>query len=594
MMSVNRRASSQFLTMSIIRFGEFELNEQTLELRKNGTLTRIQQQPARVLAFLLNHRGSLVSREQIRLAIWGEDTFVDFEQGLNFCIRQIRLALNDQAEHPLHIETLPRLGYRFMGLIEKDDAGKASRAEGRIRIAVVPIEDLSGQLEDYFVAGLTEDMISALSRIDPQQLRVVAGTRGMPGTDTSAEHMERLRQTLDLDFLLRGTVRRSGDRIRICSQLHDLRDKSVLWSQTYDFKSADLLAIQEEVAQRVSRSLALEILPSATVGSRRYARSAAAYDAYLKGRFFWHRMTADAVRRSMAYFNEALSLDSGFAPAHAGLADCYAQMGSCRVGQMKPLDAVAQARSHLQKALDLDETIAEAHCTLGLIKSWYDWDWNGAEREFKIALGLEPSHVTALIWQSLYLSVMKRHKEAIESVERAREIEPLSPPVNLYLGVAQTHAGQYDLAQRQIQASIELDPSHYRSYFFLGRNLTCLEQYDDAIAAFQKALDLNPANLESLAFKGEVFACLGDRQKALDIVSELKAAEDRTEPAILIAGIYVRLGLATEYFEVLERAVAKKSTPIYIAILNESANPWTTDPRYHRFLDSIGLPHLAR
>src|SRR3984885_9313837 len=161
--------------MSIIRFGEFEFDEQTLELRKDGVLIRIQQQPARVLVFMLNHRGSLVTREQIRLAIWGEDTFVDFEQGLNFCIRQIRLALNDQAEKPLYVETLPRLGYRFVAKIERPGEPAAPSPQKRIRIGVIPIEDLSGQPEDYFAQGLTEDMISALSRIDPHRLRRPAG-----------------------------------------------------------------------------------------------------------------------------------------------------------------------------------------------------------------------------------------------------------------------------------------------------------------------------------------------------------------------------------------------------------------------------------
>ena len=212
----------------------------------------------------------------------------------------------------------------------------------------------------------------------------------------------------------------------------------MLWSETYDRKSGDLLAVQEEVTERVSRSLALELFPSATVGTRRYSRSSAAYDAYLKGRFFWHKMTAEAIRRSMGYFNEALSLDAGFAPAYAGLADCYAQMGSIRVGMMKPLEALAQAQSHLQRALDLDETLAEAHCTLGLIKSWYEWDWDGAGREFQAALALDPSQITALIWQSLYLAVVGKPQEAIASMQRAREIEPLSCSVNLYLGLALT------------------------------------------------------------------------------------------------------------------------------------------------------------
>ena len=580
--------------MSVIRFGEFELNEQTLELRKNGMLTRIQQQPARVLAFLLNHRGSLVTREQIRLAIWGEDTFVDFEQGLNFCIRQIRLALNDHAEHPLHIETLPRLGYRFLGQIERNEDRHGPQPEKRIRIAVVPIEDLSGQSEDYFAAGLTEDMISALSRLDPQRLRVTAGPKVMHDTDVSAEQMERLRRTLDLDFLLRGTVRRSADRIRICAQLHDLRDKSVLWSQTYDFKSADLLAIQEEVTHRVSRSLTLEIFPSATVGSRRYTRSPAAYDAYMKGRFFWHKMTTEAIRRSMEYFNEALSLDLGFAPAHAGLADCYAQMGSCRVGQMKPLDAVAQARSHLQKALDLDETIAEAHCTLGLIKSWYDWDWNGADREFQIALGLEPSNVTTLLWQSLWFATLGRSQEAIASMHRACEIEPLSPNVNLYLGLAQSFAGRLDLAVRQIQQSVEIDPAYYRAHMFLGKTLSGLERHEEALAALHKALSLFPDHIEILAFLGSALAAKGDCEEALSLVEKVRAAEDRTEPAVLIAHVYARLGMADKMYDWLEHAVAVKSTPIYAAVIGYEFYPYFSDPRFHSFLASIGLPQRGR
>ncbi|MGH9590338.1 MAG: winged helix-turn-helix domain-containing tetratricopeptide repeat protein [Terracidiphilus sp.] len=580
--------------MSVIRFGEFELDEQTLELRKNGKPAHIQQQPARVLAFLLNHRGSLVTREQIRLAIWGEDTFVDFEQGLNFCIRQIRLALNDHAERPFHIETLPRLGYRYIGSIEKYGEGKTASTEKRVRIAILPIEDLSGRSEDYFAAGLTEDMISAFSRIEPHRLRVIAGPRGERGADTSPEQLEHLRRQLDLDYLFRGTVRRSGDRIRISAQVYDLREKSILWTETCDFKSADLLAIQEEVTHRLSRSLALEIFPSATVGARRYARSAAAYDAYLKGRFFWHKMTAEAIRRSMAYFNEALSLDSGFAPAYAGLADCYAQMGSFRVGQMKPLEALAKSRLHLQKALDLDQTLAEAHCTLGLLKSWYDWDWSGADREFQAALALDPSQVTAMIWQSLLFSALGRHKESIDSMQRAREIEPLSPNVNLYLGVAQINAGQYDLGIRQVHKSIELDPGYYRPYFFLGRGLNSIERYDEAVAAIQKAISLAPGQIELLACLGAALAGNGDREGALRMVEEVRKAEDRTEPAVLIASIYGQLGMPDEMFEWLDRAIEVKCTPIYVAVISLEFAPYFSDPRFHRFLGSIGLSHLRR
>jgi TolB-like protein/Tfp pilus assembly protein PilF len=577
--------------MSVIRFGDFALDEQTLQLSKNGAQTRLQQQPARVLAFLLNHRGSLVTREQIRIAIWGEETFVDFEQGLNYCIRQIRVAINDNAEKPAYIETLPRLGYRFVARIEKSGDPATAAEKKHLRIGIAPFEDPAGAGDDYFAAGLTEDMISALSRIDPKGLRITSVPR--LADDSPSEQLALLQRHFDLDYLLRGSVRRAAGKVRITAQLHDLGDKSILWSDTYDRVSADLLAVQEEVTQRVSRSLALELFPSATVGSRRYARSSAAYDAYLRGRFLWHKMTPDAIRRSMTYFNEALSLDAGFAPALAGLADCYAQMGSVRVAQMKPVEALAQAHSHLQRALDLDETLAEAHCTLGLIKSWYDLDWSGAEREFQVALALDPSHVTALLWQSLLFSVMGRHQESIASVQRAREIEPISTSVNLYLGVAQTHACQFDIALRQLQRCIDLEPAYYRSHMFLGRLLLALERFDEAAAAFERALALEPDHLESLAFLGSALAGKGERQNALNIVKKVRTAEDRTEPAILIATIYARLGLENEMFESLERAVTLKSTPVYIALLNCEFLPYRSHPRFSSFLSSIGLERVA-
>jgi TolB-like protein/Tfp pilus assembly protein PilF len=581
------------LSMPMIHFGDFEFDDQAFQLRRAGALLRLQQQPARVLAFLLGHRGSLVTREQIRLAIWGDDTFVDFEQGLNFCIRQIRIALNDQAEKPLYIETLPRLGYRFVARIEKPGEPVATSPEKRIRIGVIPIEDLSGQPEDYFAQGLTEDMISALSRIDPHRLRVTAGPKLARGEDESAQ-IDQLQRQLGLDYLLRGNVRRSADKIRVGVRLHDLNDKSVVWSETYDFKLADLLAIQEDVTQRISNSLALELLPSSTVGARRYVGSPAAYDAYLRGRYFWHKMTPDGIRLSMTYFQEALVIDSKFAPAYAGLADCYAQMGSIRVGTMKPLEALGQARSYLQKALDLDETLADAHCTLALIKSWYEYDWDGAKKEFQAALALEPGLVTALLWQSLYFSAVGKNVDAVASVQKAREIEPLSASVNLYLGVAQHHAGQYDLALRQMQQSIEIDPNYYRSHMFMGRNLCWLNRFDEAIVEHQRALELAPESFEVIAMLAVAHASSGQRQRALTLLKRVRAAEEWSDPSVLVAMVYAALGEVDEMFKAIKRAVAQKSVPIYVIPISEEFRPYHSDPRYKEFLASVGLQSLDR
>jgi TolB-like protein/Tfp pilus assembly protein PilF len=584
-------------SMPLIQFGEFALDEQTLELRRNGTPVRIQQQPARVLAFLLNHRGKLVTRQQIQLAIWGQDTFVDFEQNLNFCIRQIRVTLNDQAEKPVFVETLPRLGYRFIGKAETDGGSPSRPSRSRIRIGVLPIEELGGpglsaSADDYFAMGLTEDMISALSRIDPERLRVTVGPRGQSGA-LAKEELDRLQREFDLDYLFRGSVRRSQKAIRVSTQLFDLRDGSVLWSEVYDRETHDLLAVQDEVARRVSQSLTLELLPGEAPGSRKYARSTAAYDAYLKGRFFWHKMTPEATHSSITYYNQALEIDPQFAPAYAGLADCYAQMGSIRLGMMHPFAALEKAQFYLGRAMELDYTLAEAHCTLGLIKIWYEFDWAGAEQEFRAALSIDPGQVTTLLWQSLYFSAMGRHNESIASVQRAREAEPLSAGVNMYVGVAQTHAGQYDLALRQLTYAIELDPYNYRSYFFLGRALMCLERFDESLVQFERSMALNPNSLEAIALTGAAHAAMHDRAGAMKLMKRLREAEKRTSVAILVAHIYARLGDTKQMFDWLHKAAEQKSTPIYLAVLSEEFFPYFAEPRFGEFLRSIGLSRAA-
>jgi tetratricopeptide (TPR) repeat protein len=432
-------------------------------------------------------------------------------------------------------------------------------------------------------------MISALSRLDPERLRVVSGPR-LNTNEIEEAVLDRLQRELLLDYLLRISVRRSQETIRISARLHDLKEKCVLWSETYDRKSGDLLAVQEEVTGRVSRSLALELLPKPASGSTKYARSAAAYDAYLKGRYFWHKMTNESMRSSIAHFSESIAIDPNFAPAYAGLADCYAQMGSVRVPMMKPLDALAKAKPLLERAMELDSTLVEAHCTLGLIKSWYELDWNGADRAFQMALSLDPSNVTALVWRSLYLTCTGRRLEAIASVQRALECEPLSPVVNAYLGMARVNAGQYDLGIRLLNQAIELDSHYYRAYMFLGNALNEIDRHADAISAYEKALSINPQNLEALAFMGAALASAGDRIKALEILEKVKATEDRFEPAVLIAAIYANLDDFDEMMRYLQLAYERKSSPIYIVRFLKCFRRYEPNPRFRAFVASLGLP----
>jgi TolB-like protein/Tfp pilus assembly protein PilF len=575
--------------MAWIQFREFELNDQTYELRKNGVPAKIQQQPARILALLVQSEGALVSRAQIRSAIWGEETFVDFEQGLNFCIRQIRQVLNDNADRPQFLETLPRLGYRFIAPIERVREAKVNLDRSRLRIAILPIRYLEGDVEDYFTAGLTEDLISALSRLDSESLRIVTGPR-LHTNEIDDAGLDRLQRELTLDYLLRISVRRSVETIRISVCLHDLKDRSVLWSETYDRRSSDLLAVQDEVTRQVSQSLALELLPQSAAAPKKHVPSAAAYDAYLKGRYFWHKMTNDAMRSSMAHFSEAIAIDPNFAPSYAGLADCYAQMGSVRVPMMKPLEALAKARPLLERAMELDSSLVEAHCTLGIIKCWYELDWNGADRAFQMALSLDPNNIAALLWRSVLLTSFDRHRESIASVQRALECEPLSPVVNAYLGMARANAGQYDLGIRQLNQAIELDPHYYRAYMFLGNALCEVDRYEEAISAFEKALSINPHNLEALAFMGSALASAGNPEKALEIVQKIKENEGRIEPSILVAAIYAGLGYVDEMLRYLQIAFERKSSPIYLVRIQWCFRRHQSDPRLRAFVASLGLP----
>jgi len=446
--------------MSWIRFGPFALNLRTRELLKAGTPVKIQQNPARIPALLAESPGSLIMREQIREAVWGQ-TNVAFEQSLNFCIRQIRIALDDDAEHPAFVETVPRLGYRFLAAIQRSADETRAADQPRLRICVLPIRDSAPGTEDYFALGLTEDLIAALCRLEPNRLRVVAGPR-LGADDVTQPDMRRLQQELNLDYLLEGWVRRSDDRVRVCAQLHDLEDQSVLWCEIYNGKAGDLPGLHDGVVRRVGQSLALELSPSATGGSRKYGQSPAAYESYLKGRYLWHKMTPQGMKSALRSFTEALELDPKCAPAYSGLADCYAQMGSTRLGMMKPLEALAKATLLLERAVGMDETLAEAHCTLGLLKSWYEMDWKGADVQFQQALKLEPQNLTALLWRSLLLSGTGRHAESIESTQRALECDPASPIVNTYVALAYANSGQFDIALRQFSQAIELDPHYYR------------------------------------------------------------------------------------------------------------------------------------
>ncbi len=576
--------------MAVIRFADFELDLHSYELHERGDPRKLQLQPAKVLALLAMNPGRLVTREEIRKNLWGDDTFVDFEQSLNFCIRRIRAVLGDDAEQPRFIETLPRRGYRFMACVSRISEEELPSVRRPIRLAVIPLEEFgTGAKQDYFGAGLAEEVVSILSRLNPEQLRVVS-TRIRGARQHARMDLPRLRRELNIDYALTGSVRRSDGRIRIAVQLLDLSDGGLLRSETYEREAKDLFTVQEELAKQIAQWFAIELVPSTTLVQQKHVPTPAAHDAYLKARFFWHKMTGESIRLSMRYFQEATAADPHFAAPYAGLADCYAQMGSLRVALMKPSEALANAQPLLRRALELNESLAEAHCTLGMLKSWYELDWRGAGAEFQRALQGDANNITALIWYALYLSAIGQPQDALRTITRARELDPLSAVVNTYVGVIYLHLGQLDFALRQLLQAIEFDPYYYRLHMFLGKVFSRLGRRSEAIESYKKALQRNPESLEALAFLACEFAMAGQRGSALELLHKVRATEDYFEPSLLCAAICSALGDANEAFGWLERALQNQAGPLYLVRIDDAFRSLRSDPRYRWFLERIGLP----
>jgi TolB-like protein/Tfp pilus assembly protein PilF len=576
---------------AVIRFNQFALDLGTLQLRSSGAITKLQPQPAKVLALLAANPGTLITREQIRQHVWGEETFVDFEQGLNSCIRQIRDVLGDDSQSPRFIETLPRRGYRFLVPFEAEASISPPAAPVLLRIGVMPFAQLAAAAENYLGEGLTEEVMRQLSRLAPGRIRVIARAT-MAHCRRESMSLNQLQQEVGLDYLLEGTIRHSPDRIRIAVELTDVKDQTLVWADAYERRLTDLFSLQSEVAGRVARSLAVELLPHVAVCARKPANYSPAHEAYLKGRYFFHRMTADSVLAASRYLAEAIAIDPDYAPAYAGLADCYAQMGSIRVALLTSAEALGKAKPMAIRALELDDTLPEAHNALALIKCWYELDWNGAGEAFRHALALDPDNVTHAPWYSVYLIAIGEPERALAEIYRAREIDPLSPIINTYVGCIHKDAGQYDLAIRQLRETIPLDPSYYRPYFFLGHALVGLGQHAEALSALNEARARAPQNLEVIAYIGWAQAKMGDHSAARATLHQLIETAGAKFDTSLFAGIiHTALGDDDVAFDCIERAIERRFSPIYLLRFG----PFHTlhrDPRYQSCLRRIGLPPL--
>ncbi len=553
----------------VVRFGVYEADLRAGELRKQGLRLRLPEQPFQLLAILLEHSGQVVTREELHKRLWPDGTFVDFEQGLNAAVKRLREVLGDSAESPRFIETLARRGYRFIESL--------TASPGRIEsLAVLPLENLSRDPEqEYFAEGMTEALINSLAKIGA--LRVVSRTTAMHYKGVHRPLRE-LAQELHVDGIVEGTVQRSGERLRISAQLLHAPTDTHIWAESYDRDLRDVLALQSEVAQAIAREIRIKLTP---VDQARFAEARPvdpeAYEAYLKGRYYWNRRPG--VRKGIEYFEQAIAKDPTYAAAYAGLADCLSALSAW--GVVPANEGCVKAKVLAEKALKLDPSSGEAHSSLALA-AMYDFDFLTAQREFERSLELSPRYATGHHLFGFYLGAMGRYEEAYTELQRAIRLDPLLGLTNAFLGYIYLYARRYDQAIEQFMKTLELDPDSAFAHGGLGWAYRCKSLHEPAVAAARKAVELwhGPSPVSWL---GEAYAAAGRRGEAHKILEQLhELSKQRYVTPYGVARIYAALGQKEDALHWLETAYRQRAE--WMVLLK--VDPCLDDLRpYPRFVD---------
>ncbi len=571
-----------------LRFGPFLLDLRSGELLKGGASVRLPPQPARVLALLAGRAGELVTRDEVRREIWGGDTFVEFDQALNFSVRKIRAALEDDAEAPRYVETLARRGYRFIAPVEEEGSGPAVAAGERIMLAVLPFENLDGGAgQDYFSDGLTEEMINHLGRLDPRRLGVIARTSSMRYKGAALSVADVARE-LGVQYLLEGSVRTSEARVRVSAQLIRASDQTHLWAESYDRPLRDLLALQAEVARCIAREIRLTLSPAQ---SNRLERPRAvvpdSYQAYLRGLSFMSRGSREACKTCLACFEQSLRADPGFAPAHAALSLTWTRMGFH--GLLAPREAWQNAREAARRAIDIDAKCADGHAALGRVELEFEWDWEKAERSLLRAIDLNPNNIPAHHWLSHLQMATRRPEESLVTSRHAVELDPFDPWINAHLAWHYIHARQYEEAIARSRWTLDLDPGCGQTRIHLGWALLQNGAHEEAIVELAEAANpLRGEDNEALWFLGHACAVAGRTGRAREILERLSSP--RCQASFGRGLIHVGLGEMEQALRCLDEAYDERCVQMIYLRQDPRFDPLRSEPRFESLARRIGLP----
>lgn len=487
---------------AVIAFGGFELDTESRELLKHGVKVRLQEQPFHILQLLLEQPGRVVTREELQRSIWPSDTFVDFDRGLYNAIKKLRESLDDSAESPRFIETLSRRGYRFIAEVTKNSG--VANAAAQASIAVLPFLNMSADAENgFFADGIAEEIINALSQIEG--LHVAARTSAF-FFKGKHDDMRQIGQQLNVRTILEGSVRRVGDHLRITAQLVNVADGYHLWAERYDRELKDVFAIQDEIARSIAERLKLTLEGNQVERLvRAGTKNLESYQLYLKGRALLYRR-GRGTRQAAECFERAVKIDPDYALAWAGIADAYTTIGY--YGFARPETTMPQGMEAAKRAVSLNPSLAEAHNALAMASLMGTWDKALAEREFLVALQLNPRYIQARAWYALFYLQFSQGRLA-EGVEQARlllETDPLSSYAHAIYSLTCAVAGKHADAIQASRRAVELDPESYLARMIFHGVLHMAGEFEEATHVAELALAMSGRHFWSMAVQAITFA----------------------------------------------------------------------------------------
>jgi TolB-like protein/DNA-binding winged helix-turn-helix (wHTH) protein/Flp pilus assembly protein TadD len=467
-------------------------------------------------------------------------------------------------------------------------ASLPTRSHGKIVLAVLPFENLSRDPDqEFFSDGLTEEMIAQVGKLNRDQLTVVArsSVAKYKGNNLAAKEIGK---ELNADYLVQGSVRRWSDRVRITVQLIQAQDQTDLWTESYDRELKDLLAVQDSVVQSIASQIhiALTEEQKTRLANPRQTRPEA-YEAYLKGRYYWNKRTGEGMQKADGYFQQAIDSDPAYALAYSGLADCNS--GLAWHGFKSPAEALPRAYAAARKAIEIDPQSAEAHASLGIVLS-HLWDWAGAEAEFRRALELNPQYANAHHWRGDYLSIRRRHEEALAEASRALQLDPLNLMIGTWVGLRYYQAHNYSRAIEQGRTSVELDSNFAAAHLVLGEGYVQAGLHSEGVSELKRAASLSGGSPLYTAQVGVALAAAGRKREALRIANELKTiSRKRYVSPYGLAQIYAALNSNEDTFKWLQAAYGDRAVWMGYLAVDPIFDRYRSDHRFQELVRRIGL-----